>query len=737
MTKKITLTVIAAYMLLSQQIYAKETDLGGIYVEGEPILLPVKPIGDSIYTGDGVTKKGMELLGEKGKSSVYETLSLIPGVSVETADPYGLSAEQKNMRTRGVRSYLSSMTVSGVPNYGGNPMGPRDYIYDMENMEIVSLYKGSTPADLGTGVGNRGGTIELEPLWAQKTRSIVLSQSMGLFDYLRSFVRLDSGGLSTADTRLSASYSRSQMEKWKGNGDTGPRENANLTLVQPLGDRFQLKMWANYNDIDQDNYRPLKYAEVLSLNCNRGLDYSGRLTGDPKLDINYSGYNKASFTNKDIFWIAQFTPTAHLTASLKPYLSQENAVIWSGVSGQKPLVQHRIRDIERRGMVADLTYDIKTFSTSVGWLGELSKWDITSQNYNLVQNGLQYAGYGALLRGGDTDNIEVESPYLKIAGKMGAFDLQAGLKYFYYKEPYQTGYVSDKTNPYRLIRAADLDRKSTNYDIWLPTIGIAYNYSKEIQFSARYGKNFIRPYAYMPLVSLYNSNRAVFQKQGITLDNLVNDYDIETSDNIDIGIRYMNEHMDISPTIFFSKHKNLLTTVYDSRVNLNYQQNIGEATGYGLEFPVNIYPIDNMTLFINPTLTWLTYDDDITYMGKTLHAEDKQVVDVPHFMLKAGAIYKYNDFHFTPILTYLAKRYGDVEHKEKIASYWTADMKIDYIRKKVLYADELKVSFELNNIFDKKYISIINAMDDSRQGSTSYYVGAPFTAILSLSLGFK
>lgn len=736
MVKKITLTALTACMLLSQQLHGQETGLGEIRVEAEPIILPVKSVGDSIYTGDGVTQKGMELLGERGKTSVYETISMIPGVSVENADAYGLAAEQKNMRVRGVRSYLASMTVSGVPNYGGNPMGPREYIYDMENMETVSLYKGAAPADLGTGVGDRGGAIELEPLWAQKARSVALSQSLGSFDYRRSFVRLDSGELPVADTRLSASYSNSQMEKWKGDGDIGPRENANLTLVQPVGDRFQLKMWANYNDIDQDNYRPLNYAETHALHRNRGLDYFNHLTGDSKLDINYADYNKSSFTNKDIFWIGQFKATDALTATLKPYLSQEDAVIWSGVSGQKPLVQKRIRDIERRGMIADFTYDIQTFSTSVGWLGELSKWDITSQNYNLAQNGLQYAGYGALLRSGSDDN-EVESPYLKIAGKMGAWDMQAGLKYFYYKEPYQTGYVSDKTNPYKLIRATDLDRNSTDYDIWLPTAGIAYNYSKEMQLSVRYGRNFIRPYAYMPLVSLYNSNRAAFQKQGITLSDLFNGYDIETSDNIDMGMRYMHERFDISPTVFLSKHKNLLTTVYDARVNLNYQQNIGEATGYGLEIPANIYLTEYLTFFINPTLTWLTYDDDITYMGNTLYAKDKQVVDVPHFMLKTGAIYKYGDFQFTPILTYLSKRYGDVEHKEEISSYWTMDMKVDYIRKKVLYADELKVSFEIYNLFDRKYISIINAMDDSRQGTTSYYAGAPFTAMLSLSLNFK
>jgi hypothetical protein len=45
------------------------------------------------------------------------------------------------------------MTVEGVPNWGGNPIGPRDYIYDTENFQGIAVYKGATPADLGTGVG--------------------------------------------------------------------------------------------------------------------------------------------------------------------------------------------------------------------------------------------------------------------------------------------------------------------------------------------------------------------------------------------------------------------------------------------------------------------------------------------------------------------------------------------------------------------------------------------------------
>jgi iron complex outermembrane receptor protein len=52
------------------------------------------------------------------------------------------------------------------------------------------------------------------------------------------------------------------------------------------------------------------------------------------------------------------------------------------------------------------------------------------------------------------------------------------------------------------------------------------------------------------------------------------------------------------------------------------------------------------------------------------------------------------------------------------------------------FVDKLRLSLELTNLFDKEYVSVINAMDDSRAGSASYYVGAPFTALMTVSFDF-
>jgi len=59
-----------------------------------------------------------------------------------------------------------------------------------------------------------------------------------------------------------------------------------------------------------------------------------------------------------------------------------------------------------------------------------------------------------------------------------------------------------------------------------------------------------------------------------------------------------------------------------------------------------------------------------------------------------------------------------------------------YAKKNLFFLNALMVSFNIGNILDKEYVSVINWMDDTRAGSTSYNVGAPFTAVLTVPLEF-
>ncbi|MGQ9745976.1 MAG: TonB-dependent receptor [Dissulfurimicrobium sp.] len=702
-----------------------------VVVTGEKIVIPTKQTNETVYTGSEITKKGLEIQGTKATTSIYEAIDILPGISVEGIDPYGLAAEQKHIRTRGVRGYLGAMTVEGVPNYGIAPIGPREYIYDTENLESIAVYKGAVPADLGTGVGARGGAIELRPRWPKKDFTFNLQQGIGENNYTRTFLRVDSGNLPSLGTAFATSYSYTEANKWKGPGDLGPRNNICFMVSQPIGDKDIIKIWYNYNDLKQNLYRPLTYRETKELSDNYYKDYHDSLRGTKDWDIYYYNYNRGEYTNYDILGEIPLSLSDSVRVTFKPYYSKEDTDILNGTVSQGGIIQKRVRDLERYGAISKIDWKFLGATMSAGYWFESSDMLIRNKMYDPVS--FNFKGYGISIK--SDDNGIVHSPYLKLAGSIGNFDWQMGLKYFYYKEPSSEGYIFSPSS-HKLVKASDLYREKKEYDEVLPTLGVSYHPSDFLSFYTSYSRNYIRPYAYIPLINTYNQNRSKFQAAGVNLNNLFNGYDMETSDTYELGARLSHNWIDISLVGFYSKHDNLLTTVYDPRVKVSYYQNVGEATGYGVELETNIYVTDFLTVFFNPTYTILTYDNDLTYQGITMNTKNKQVVDTPKWCVKSGIILTYKDFEAVAKIKYLAERYGDVKHKEKIDDYVVSDLKIGYTMKHLSLIDNLTLSLEFTNIFDKKYVSVIDAMDDTREGSASYYVGAPRTTMLKAAIKF-
>ncbi len=733
MQKAVIAGLFLIYLFLSPAAQAEENTavLEEMVVTGEKLVTPTKEPNETVYTGSQITQKGIEIQGSKAEVSVYEAIDILPGISVESPDPYGLSAENRYIRTRGVRGYFGSISVEGVPNWGGNPIGPREYLYDTENFQSIDVYKGAVPADFSTGVGSRGGAIELKPRWPDDKFGFDFDQAYGSYKYSRSFFRFDSGKLPGIDTGFSASYSYTDADKWKGPGTLGPRNNFNAMLKQPVGEKDQIKVWFNNNDVNQNLYMPLTYAQTQNLKDNYNKDYNSSLTGKPGQDINYYDYNRGNYLNRDIFSIIPITLNDTFKFSFKPYYSLENTEILNGAASSGGVITKRTRDIERYGMISQVESNFSFVNASLGYWVESNDMTIITQNFNPVT----FANMGYGMYTVNDGNGTLQSPYLKLASNISGFDWQGGLKYFYYRDPASQGYTSAAPT-YKLVLAPDLYREAKEYSEWLPTAGLGYNLTDYLQVYTSYARNQVRPYSYVPLITLYNTNRSTFQKAGVTLNDLFNGYDMEISDNYELGARIRKDWFDVTPAVFYSNQNNLLTTVYDPRVKLNYQQNVGKATGCGFEMETNIYLGKAFTLFVNPTYTVLTYDDNLTYQGATLNTRGNQVVDVPTWLIKSGLIYKYDEFEIVPMIRYLTDRYGDAENKEKIGDYLVTDLNMNYTKKNLPFTNALKISLQLHNLLNREYVSVINSSDDTRAGSTSYYVGAPFTAVLALSMDF-
>ena len=69
--------------------------------------------------------------------------------------------------------------------------------------------------------------------------------------------------------------------------------------------------------------------------------------------------------------------------------------------------------------------------------------------------------------------------------------------------------------------------------------------------------------------------------------------------------------------------------------------------------------------------------------------------------------------------------------------HYTKLYEVDLSGSYTLAKDLADVTLAVQNLFNQKYIGVVkNSLDDTRTGSTTYYQGAPISAVLSLNLRY-
>lgn len=697
---------------------------------------PVKRTSDAIYTGSALTEKGITLMGISASNSVYNAIDLMPGINVESNDAYGLS--EKSVRIRCIKDYFSGMTLDGFPNYGIMPIGARDDIYDMENMQQIAVYKGATPADLGTATGSKGGAIELQFRRPLENFGIQMSQSAGMNNFTRSFVRFDLGQL-PSKTGVFVSYSYTQADKWKGSGKLGPRNNATIGITQQITSKINFEIFANYNEIDRHDFKPLTYLQARDIKNTYNHNFNNSLTGNPAEDMNYYNYNGGDFINRDIMSKLSYTILNNQKITFRYYISAEDADFTEGVKkGTNFFVFKRKRDIYRMGFIPEFSGELFNIKYTAGYWFESCDNNASVYSSRIISDGLQPIGYTYYTV--KEENGQVHSPYAKIAYTLDRLSFQAGIKYFYYMDPESNRYTSVTPTELSAIPDPDLRTDKMSYSSVLPTAGLGFEFSNKLEAYFNYGKNYMRPYMYSPIISLYVKNQQIFTDNGMTLQSVFDKWEMETSDNIDLGIRYRAKKISLSPSVFYAKHHNVLASAYDTAVELDYYQNVGKLTAFGADLECYIFPVNKLMVYFNPTYTKMIYDEDL--YRKTSDGSDgigikgKQSPATPKFSLKTGGTYSFKNIDLSTKVKCIGTRYGDAANIEEISGYTLVDASVKYKIKNLWKIKELSISMEFKNIFNTRYVGSIDVSDDSLQGSASYYAGIPFTAIGNLNFKF-
>jgi iron complex outermembrane recepter protein len=740
MKRKINLAMVALFACTVT--YAKdntEIELQSVDIDGSRLNYFDNLGGnEQTRTIDGET---ISTLMGTTSTNYYKSLQLLPSVNTETHDPYALTADQNILRVRGqlgdTFSRLSS-TIEGIPfgvNVGNGGTG---YLLDKENITAVDFTTGITPSNKGLGFGTTSGSLNLQLVKPKQQLGGTISLGGGTDSYKKVFVRFDSGKID--DTfNFFISTSTMKNDKWKGEGDI-TRKNVEAMGVIDLSNTTNIELFGSYNVFDRYEYAPLTYLETQALDSNYNKDYNTNITGNKFADAYYYDFYKQDF-DEYFYYTALNTQIEDLKIKFKPYTYGSEGTRYMGDSS-KGIVKKMLIDQESYG--ADLSFEYPFYAGNLygGWWYqeiETTPPPKMMQVYAIQSDGsLKYVSTGML---NDIEKRISNSPYVGYEKTLEKTHFNVGLRYLMFDFPAVTGYNTAGLSESSYEDAMNVtsgekngmkvDESSSN--ILLPSLMVDYKLDQNWKIGGGYAKNYANPWQ-GPLWSVYNSNVAVFQAAGISLQNLWDELKLETSDNIELFTQYTNKNFTIKNTLFYGKYKNKQVTVYDPTLNLSYYKSDAKSRSMGMELEGSYSFSQKVSLFASMYYNKFEFDDDILLATNSyLNTKGNQIPDVAKVGAKLGVNFDFGNWSITPTARYVGKRYGDAENTEEVDPYTVFDISSKYTVKK----DVLEFSLSLQNIFDKKYIGVVkNSLDDTRTGSTSYYQGAPFSAVLNIVYKF-
>jgi iron complex outermembrane receptor protein len=221
MTKRALLAALLASAAIVPAAFAQDqttTEVGQINVQGSPEVAPgagyIIP-EDSPKERSTVTQAAVSQA--PSGANPYQLISRLPGVNAISADGAGLFGGTMSMR--GFDSSEIGFTVAGVPvNDSGNyAIYPSEY-FDTENLQEIDVTQGAPDIDQPQA-GDVGGSISILPEEPTDQFRIKFVQGLGQLEYFKDFIRVDTGNIAGTGMKAFLSYSRSEEDKFKGDGN--------------------------------------------------------------------------------------------------------------------------------------------------------------------------------------------------------------------------------------------------------------------------------------------------------------------------------------------------------------------------------------------------------------------------------------------------------------------------------------------------------------------------------------
>ena len=672
-------------------------------------------------------------------ASPLKALEKLPGVSFQSADPFGAYEWSTRISIRGFSQGQLGFTLDGIPlgdmSYGNSNGLHISRAIASENVGSVSVSQGA--GALGTAsTSNLGGTVQFFTLDPSDAAGVTLAQTIGSDSTSRSFARYDSGLLG-AGAKFFLSGTRQRADKWKGAGPQD-QDQFNARFVDSFGETT-LSGFFNYSNRDETDYQDLSPEMVQRLGYNwdnyqpdwqravnaaKGI-YTGGVTNLD--DAYYLGRGLRKDSLAGLALDTMLAPSTNLKTTVYHHENQGQGHWYTPYTPSSAAVPISIRTTEygisRDGLIADLGWTIGAHGVSAGLWTERSR-------HALVRN--YYA-----VTGPDNSDYFLSKPFRTDFKQnfitttnqfylQDALTLAPGLKL-------NAGFKAPKvtiaaTSLVPNTRAAGTITAKKSF---LPQLGLNYTVSRALELFASAAQNMR---AYQPGVTgPFSQTQAAFDQSRASIKP-------ETSVTADLGLRYKDEALQASVALYHADFRDRLLSVATCAGIVGCPStfvNVGKVATSGVEAVAQWKFTREFSWFNSFTHNASTYKSDYLDNNKLVAASGKDVVDAPRLMFDTELAYENAGWYARLGAKYTDKRYYTYLNDGAVPAYTVATLTGGIKFQSAGMFKDLTLQLTVSNLMDKKYLGTIGSNGFVNSDPTGQFAtmltGAPRQAFLTLT----
>jgi iron complex outermembrane receptor protein len=724
-------------------------------------------VEETLVFGRGETRQvhvlGAEELAEyPAGTSPLKAIEKLPGVNFQSADPFGAYEWSTRIVVRGFNQNQLGFTLDDVP------LGDMSYANHNGlhiSRAILSENIGSAELSQGTGslaaasTSNLGGTLEFTSLDPATEFGARVDGSLGSDSAQRAFVRVDSGEFGDAGTRLFLSYADQGTDKWKGDGEQ-VQEAINFKVVQPLGEAT-LTGFYSYSDRAESDYQDMSLEMIGRLGRdwdNFGSDYARAIevakryndnNKDNHGDVDDAYWDASGLREDKLGYVSLDLPLGSAIDLKTTFYKHTNegqgqwGTPYVMTPNGAPLsIRTTEYDIDRNGVVSDLTFDLGSHSVNAGiWVetndfnqarrfyGEPSSVRPTrsftefQRNPMITNSSWEYAFSTDTLQLHIQDSWQV-SDAVRI--QLGAKAMQVDVDANTVTGDKRTGSIETKEN-------------------FLPQLGFVYELNDENEIYSTLGKNARALIGSATGLSAFSSTQEQFNK-------ILNTIKPEVATSLELGWRFRGERFEGVVTAYHVQFDDRLVAIQQGSAilgNFNLLANVGGVKATGFEGGLNWKLSDNFNWYNSASFNDSTYQDD--YISeeydkekkitvKTLNAlAGKTVVDSPEVMFNSELGLELDRAFAKLHLKHTGERYFTYSNDGSVDAYNIVNLSVGYRFPDLGALKELTLQLDIANLTDEDYIATVGSAGFGQSGARTAQTllpGAPQQAFFSVKAQF-